>query len=96
METVGSYILAVVGITGLLVAARRPRVGWWFNIASQAVWITFGAVTAQYGFIVMSAGYTIAYVRLLRRAYQATPTQTCTLRHVDDTRLHLTQTSHVA
>lgn len=83
-----SYLLAVVGITGLLVAARAPRVGWWFNIAAQAVWITFGAATAQYGFIVMSAGYTIAYVRLLRVAYRS-PTQTRTHRDIGDTGSHL-------
>lgn len=92
-ETVGSFILAVVGLTGLSIAAHRPRVGWWFNIAAQVAWVTFGAVTHQYGFIVMSAGYTVAYIRLLRRAYTHTPPQVCTHRHIEDTEPHLTQTA---
>ncbi len=85
-----SIALAVVGLTGLLIAARRPRIGWWFNIAAQAVWITYGITTAQYGFIVMSAGYTVAYVRLLRAAYRA-PSQTVTERDSGDTGSHLSQ-----
>jgi hypothetical protein len=85
-----SIALAAVGLTGLLIAARRPRIGWWFNIAAQTVWITYGIATEQYGFIVMSAGYTAAYVRLLRAAYRTTP-QTVTDRDTGDTGLHLSQ-----
>jgi hypothetical protein len=63
-----SIALAAVGITGLTIAANRPRIGWWFNIAAQVVWIAYGLSTHQGGFLVMSAAYTIAYVRLLRAA----------------------------
>lgn len=83
--------LAVVGLTGLLIAARRPRIGWWFNIAAQAVWISYGLATDQHGFILMSAGYTVAYIRLLRRAYQPTPPQTCTHGDAPGTTSHLSQ-----
>lgn len=63
-----SFALAAVGITGLTIAASRPRIGWWFNIAAQVIWISYALATRQWGFLVMSAAYTVAYTRLLRAA----------------------------
>lgn len=65
-----SYGLAVVGITGLLIAATRPKVGWWFNIAAQAAWVSYAIATRQWGFLASAMAYAIAYARLLRRAHQ--------------------------
>lgn len=70
MSAVWSYALAVIGITGLLIAANRPRIGWWFNIAAQVVWVTYAVVTRQWGFLLSALAYAVAYVRLLRRAYR--------------------------
>jgi hypothetical protein len=66
-----SYLLAAIGIAGLLIAANAPRVGWWFNIAAQLVWITYAVATRQWGFLASAFGYGVAYARLLRRAYRA-------------------------
>ena len=75
MSAIWSYALAVIGVSGLLIAASKPRVGWWFNIGAQAVWITYAIVTRQWGFLLSALAYAVAYVRLLRRAYRAPITE---------------------
>lgn len=65
VSAVWSYVLAGVGISGLLIAARHPKIGWWFNISTQALWATYAIVTRQWGFLASTAGYTVAYARLL-------------------------------
>lgn len=62
-----SFVLGGVGIVGLYIAARRPRLGWSVNIAAQALWIAYAVATRQWGFLPMSCAYAIMYVRLLRR-----------------------------
>ena len=69
MSAVWSYILATVGVTGLWIAATRPKVGWWFNIAAQAVWLAYAIATRQWGFLVTAVAYAVVYARLLRKAY---------------------------
>lgn len=71
-----SYLLSAAGITGLLVAARHPRAGWTINICAQGLWAVYAITTDQYGFVLAAAAYTVAYVRLLRRAGVAQPTHT--------------------
>lgn len=71
MSPLWSFALAAVGITGLLIAATRPHVGWWFNIAAQAVWLAYAVATRQWGFVLTAVAYTVAYVRLLRRSRPA-------------------------
>lgn len=70
MNPLWSYALAAIGVTGLLVARRRPRVGWWFNIAAQAAWVAYAIATRQWGFLLTAGAYTAAYVLLLREAYR--------------------------
>lgn len=68
MNPAWSYILAAVGITGLWIAATRPHIGWWFNIAAQGIWVAYAVATRQWGFLLTAVAYAIVYVRLLRRA----------------------------
>lgn len=63
-----SYLLAGVGIAGLLIAPHRPRTGWAVNIAAQTLWAVYAVATGQPGFLLSAAVYAVAYVRLLRRA----------------------------
>lgn len=74
MNPLWSYALAVIGVTGLLIAATRPKVGWWFNIAAQAAWVTYAIATRQWGFLASALAYAGAYVRLLRKAQRAAAT----------------------
>lgn len=70
MAALWSYALAAVGITGLLIAANRPKVGWWFNIAAQTIWVSYAFATRQWGFLASALAYAVAYIRLLRLAYR--------------------------
>lgn len=58
-------MLAGIGVIGLWIAAHRPRIGWWFNIAAQVVWIGYAVTTQQWGFLIAAAAYAVAYSRLL-------------------------------
>ena len=67
-----AYCLGALGITGfLLVASRRPRAGWSINISAQVAWFAYGITTRQYGFLITSAVFAFAYIRLLRATTQA-------------------------
>lgn len=68
-----SFVLAGLGLTGLYIAANRPRVGWWFNVGAQLIWFAYGIATTQWGFIITAIAYAFVYLRLLRRAYQPKP-----------------------
>lgn len=70
MSVLWSYALAALGITGLLIAANRPKIGWWFNIAAQTAWVAYAVATRQWGFLASALAYAVAYLRLLRRAYR--------------------------
>lgn len=70
-----SYLLAGVGILGLFIAARRPRLGWSISIAAQGLWLCYALATHQYGFIGASVAYTFVYARLLRAARAAVAPQ---------------------
>jgi len=70
MSAAWSYALAAVGITGLWIAASRPRIGWRFNIAAQAVWVAYAVATRQWGFLLTAVAYALVYIRLLRKAYK--------------------------
>jgi hypothetical protein len=62
-----SYCLAAVGITGLWLAARYPRTGWWINIGAQGLWFAYGLTTGQQGFLITAVVYAYVYARLLRK-----------------------------
>lgn len=74
MNAAWSYVLAALGVTGLLIAATRPKVGWWFNIGAQLPWLAYAVASRQWGFLLTPVAYTVGYVRLLRKAYRPTPT----------------------
>ena len=74
MSAMWSYLLAAIGVTGLWIAATRPRVGWWFNIGAQSVWLAYAVATRQWGFLLTAVAYAVVYARLLRKAY-AVPAQ---------------------
>ncbi len=75
MNPVWSYVLAGLGVTGLLIAASRPKVGWWFNIVAQVPWLAYAVVSRQWGFVLTPVAYAVGYARLLRRAYRVVPAE---------------------
>ena len=56
-----SFILAAVGITGLLLAGRKSVWGWAIGVGAQVLWIAYALATRQYGFILTAVAYGIVY-----------------------------------
>ena len=61
-------LLAAIGITGQLVASRRPVIGWSISIGSQPLWYVFYFSVGAYPLMLLSTGYLIAAVLHLRKA----------------------------
>lgn len=79
MDTVNilSTTLAVLGITGQIVAVRRPIIGWGLSIALQPIWYAFYITVGGYPLLALSTGYLIAAALHLRKALHPAP-QACT------------------
>jgi hypothetical protein len=58
-----SWLLAIIGITGLWAAGSKKPWGWALNIGVQFLWIAFAINTGQYGFIVAAIAYGFVYGR---------------------------------
>lgn len=58
-----SYILAIVGIFGLYLAGNKVKWAWLIGAAAQVLWIIYGIVTKQYGFILSAVAYAWVYLR---------------------------------
>lgn len=52
-----SYLLTAIGCTGIFLAGRHNKYGWLLGVCAQVVWMTYGIVTAQYGFCVSAVFY---------------------------------------
>jgi len=49
-----SWVLATVGLIGLLFVGRKTRYGWLILLINETLWITYAVQTKQYGFILGS------------------------------------------
>lgn len=58
-----SFVLAAVGILGLLLAGSRRKIGWALGFSAQLLWILYAVATEQYGFIISAIAYGIVYAR---------------------------------
>lgn len=58
-----SWLLTVVGVTGLYLAGRRSRWGWAIGLGAQVLWIAYALVSRQYGFIASALAYGAVYTR---------------------------------
>lgn len=58
-----SYLLAAVGILGIWLAGRKNLWGWAVGAGAQVLWIAYGLVTRQYGFILSAVAYGCVYAR---------------------------------
>lgn len=67
-----SWLLTVVGVTGLYLAGSRSRrrAGWAVGMGAQFLWIAYAIATTQYGFIISSLCYGAVYLRNWRNAGQ--------------------------
>jgi hypothetical protein len=58
-----SWILAVLGITGIFLVGRKTIWGWLILCANEILWVTYALVTKQYGFIAMAIAYVLVYLK---------------------------------
>lgn len=58
-----SWLLGILGVTGLLIAGSKIWWGWLINLANEILWIIYAISTEQYGFILMAVAYAVVYAR---------------------------------
>ena len=58
-----SYVLAVIGVTGIFFVGRKTIWGWWVLLFNEALWIAYALITDQYGFILSAIAYAAVYIR---------------------------------
>jgi hypothetical protein len=56
-----SWILTILGLSGMWLAGRKIRAGWLLGVAGQMVWAAYAVATEQWGFLVAAAGFTWVY-----------------------------------
>lgn len=60
-----SWVLAVIGITGIFFVGQKNLKGWLFLLANECLWIAYALTSKQYGFILASVGYSLVYIKSL-------------------------------
>jgi nicotinamide riboside transporter PnuC len=58
-----SWLLAVIGVTGIFLVGRKTIWGWLILCVNEALWIAYALVTKQYGFIAMAVAYAAIYIK---------------------------------
>jgi nicotinamide riboside transporter PnuC len=58
-----SWILAVIGVTGIFFVGRKTIWGWHILLLNEILWITYAVITKQYGFIFSALAYGAVYVK---------------------------------
>jgi hypothetical protein len=58
-----SWLLAVLGVSGMYFVGKKTVWGWLVLLANEAIWVIYALVTEQYGFIVMAVAYAYVYIK---------------------------------
>lgn len=58
-----SWVLAVVGVTGIYFVGRKTIWGWLVLLTNECIWIAYALATKQYGFIAMATAYSAVYIK---------------------------------
>jgi hypothetical protein len=58
-----SWVLAVIGVTGIFLVGRKTIWGWPILFANEFLWIAYAILTKQYGFIAMALAYAAVYIK---------------------------------
>ena len=58
-----SWLLAVIGITGIFLVGQKTIFGWLILTLNECLWIAYALSTHQYGFIVMATAYMAVYLK---------------------------------
>lgn len=58
-----SWLLAVLGVSGMYFVGRKTVWGWLVLLVNEVIWVFYALITKQYGFIVMAIAYAIVYIK---------------------------------
>lgn len=58
-----SWLLAVVGVSGIYFVGKKTIWGWLVLLANECLWIGYALITQQYGFIFMALAYATVYMK---------------------------------
>lgn len=58
-----SWVLAVIGVTGIFLVGRKTIWGWLILCVNECLWIAYALATGQYGFIAMAVSYAAVYIK---------------------------------
>jgi len=58
-----SWLLMIIGITGLWLAGNRKTIGWMIGVGAQVPWVAYALATSQWGFLVSALVYGTVYAR---------------------------------
>ena len=62
-----SWLLAVIGVTGIYIVGRKTIWGWLILCVNECLWIFYALATKQYGFIFMATAYALVYIKSYRQ-----------------------------
>lgn len=63
MSEYWSWILAVVGVSGMYFVGKKTVWGWMVLLVNEVIWTAYALATQQYGFIVMAVAYATVYIK---------------------------------
>ena len=58
-----SWILAVIGVTGIYFVGRKTIWGWYVLLFNECLWMAYAVITKQYGFIFSAIAYAAVYIK---------------------------------
>ena len=58
-----SWVLAVIGVSGIFLVGRKTIWGWAVLLTNEFLWIVYALTTKQYGFIFAAIAYGIVYIK---------------------------------
>lgn len=66
-EQLWSWVLSLIGVTGLLLVGRRKWWAWGVTALNEVLWIAYALVTRQYGFIFGALAYISVHAHNARK-----------------------------
>ena len=62
-----SYTLAGLGVISLYLTGKKLKIGWVVGIVNSVLWIAYGLITEQYGFIASA----VVFITVQARNYHS-------------------------
>ena len=100
MNEYWSWILAIVGVVGFVLAGRKIWWAWYINIGSQVLWFAYAIITHQLGFLFGSFVYTWVFIdnaiMWTKEHHRPKPTVTSFKHDLDIIKIHKPLTAEEA